>query len=144
MGFVKGLDDMARTVLNPLEGSVGNISLNHIGASAVSATGNITGSYILGNGSQLSSLTGTNVTGTVANATYAVNANNSTYSGTVTTAAQPNITSVGTLSSVSVTGNVYSNGNIAMVSNLARNTYVANVAPSAGQGAVGDIWYQTF
>jgi hypothetical protein len=48
---------------------------------------------------------GANVTGTVANATYAVTAGSATTAGTVTTAAQPNITSVGTLTSVTVTGN---------------------------------------
>ena len=68
----------------------------------VSATGNITAPYFIGNGSQLSSLTGANVTGTVANTTYAVFANAATYAGTVTTAAQPNITSVGTLTSLTV------------------------------------------
>jgi hypothetical protein len=41
-----------------------------------------------------------------------------------------------------VTGNVYSRGNIALVSNLPRNVYVNNFAPNAGQGNIGDIWYQ--
>ncbi len=49
-----------------------------------------------GNGSGLSAIAGANVTGTVSSATTA---------GTVTTAAQPNITSVGTLTSLAVTGN---------------------------------------
>ena len=62
-----------------------------------------------GNGSGLSAIAGANVTGTVANATYATSAGSAgsaTTAGTVTTNAQPNITSVGTLSSLSVTGNV--------------------------------------
>ena len=41
-------------------------------------------------------------------------------------------------------GNVIVNGNIPMTSNVARYTWVANVAPTSGQGSVGDIWYQTF
>jgi hypothetical protein len=53
-------------------------------------------------GANLASITGANVTGTVSAATVA---------GTVTTAAQPNITSVGTLTSLSVTGNI-SAGNV--------------------------------
>jgi len=61
----------------------------------VSVLGNITGNYFIGNGSGLSAITGANVTGQVGNALV---------SGTVYTAAQPNITSVGTLTSVSVTG----------------------------------------
>ena len=62
-----------------------------------STFGNLRVGYIIGNGSALTSLTGANVTGTVSSATTA---------GTVTTAAQPNITSVGTLTSLLVTGNV--------------------------------------
>jgi filamentous hemagglutinin len=44
----------------------------------ISTTGNITGNYYIGNGSLLTSLTGSNVTGTVANATYALSANSAT------------------------------------------------------------------
>ena len=65
-------------------------------AGNVTATGNISGSYIIGNGSALSSITGGNVTGQVGNALIA---------GTVYTNAQPNITSVGTLSNLKVSGN---------------------------------------
>ena len=53
-----------------------------------------------GNGSGLSAIAGANVTGTVSSATSATTA------GTVTTAAQPNITSVGTLTSLGVNGTV--------------------------------------
>ena len=57
------------------------------------------------------SVTGSNVSGTVANATYATSAGSATTAGTVTTASQGNITSVGTLVSLSITGNTTS-GNI--------------------------------
>jgi len=77
--------------------------------SSLGVSGNITAANITantgvftGNGSGLSQLAGGNVTGQVANALVA---------GTVYTAAQPNITSVGTLTSLSVTGNV-SAGNV--------------------------------
>ena len=78
------------------------------------STGNITvstGTYI-GNGAGLNNLTGANVSGTVANANYAAyagnvsTANSATTAGTVTTNAQPNITSVGTLSSLTVNANI--------------------------------------
>lgn len=58
--------------------------------------GNLRVGNIIGNGQALTGLAGGNVTGQVGNALV---------SGTVYTAAQPNITSVGTLSSLSVTGN---------------------------------------
>ena len=57
--------------------------------------------YFSGNGNALSSLQGSNVVGQVANATVA---------GTVYTAAQPNITSTGTLTGLTVTGNVALSG----------------------------------
>jgi len=78
---------------------------NILTVGVVSASGNVVGNYIIGNGSTLRSIAGSNVTGTVANATYAVSA------GTVTDNSQPNITSVGTLTSLTVTGNTQS-GNL--------------------------------
>jgi hypothetical protein len=57
-------------------------------------SGTVTGSTFTGNGAALTAITGANVTGTVPLATSA---------GIVTTAAQPNITSVGTLSGLTVT-----------------------------------------
>ncbi len=94
--------------------SVGTLTgLNVNGTiTAASITAN-TGSFT-GNGSGLTNLAGANVTGTVANATYAASTNTANTAATVTTNAQPNITSVGTLSSLAVTaditaGNVYAN-----------------------------------
>ena len=60
----------------------------------VNAYGNVHGNVFIGSGAGLSALPAGNISGTVANATYADT------SGTVETAAQPNITSVGTLTSV--------------------------------------------
>ena len=91
---------------NPIS-TTGNVTGGNIlfGSGIVSGTGNITGNYFVGNGSLLTSLTGANVTGTVANATSATTA------ATVTSNAQANITSVGTLTSLSSSGNV-TGGNI--------------------------------
>jgi filamentous hemagglutinin len=93
--------------------------LGAFGSNNISTTGNVTAGFVLGNGSALTSITGANVTGTVANATYATSAGSATTAtsattaGTVTTAAQPNITSVGTLTSVTSSGNIVtSSGNI--------------------------------
>jgi hypothetical protein len=97
-----------------------------------SSTKTLTVDKIVANGIGLTSITGANVIGTVANATYALNAgnaynvtgsnvsgqvSNALIAGTVYTAAQPNITSVGTLTSLIVTGNITS-GN-ANLGNLA-------------------------
>ena len=85
-----------------------------------------------GNGSGLSAIAGANVTGavsfaTTANAVAGANVSgqvgNALVSGTVYTAAQPNITSVGTLTSLGVTGNLTS-GN-ANLGNLVTANYFA-------------------
>jgi len=71
---------------------------------SVSVTGNVTAGNVIathyGAATGLTSIPGANVTGTVPSATSATTA------GTVTTAAQPNITSVGTLASLSVTATI--------------------------------------
>ena len=90
-------------------------------------TGNVDGGNINGNGSGLSSITGGNVTGQVGNALVA---------GTVYTNAQPNITSVGTLTSVSVTGNVDS-GNVNAT--LGAFTTVAGTLSTAAQPNITSV-----
>lgn len=60
-------------------------------------TGTLTATLYVGSGANLTNIAGGNVSGAVATATTAA---------TVTTNAQPNITSVGTLTSLSVTGNI--------------------------------------
>jgi len=106
------------TAAQPNVTSVGTLT-------SLAVTGNISGANLIGNhfgtGTGLTSIPGANVTGTVANATYAVTAGtansvaganvsgqvaNALVAGTVYTAAQPNITSVGTLTSLAVTGNI--------------------------------------
>lgn len=84
-----------------------------------------TANFFIGSGANLTSLPGANVSGTVANATYAVSSGTA---GTVTTNAQPNITSVGTLSALAVTGN-------ANVGNLVfSSTQIQSSAYAGGQG----------
>ena len=119
--------------------ATGNITGGNLKTSngVYSATANITGNlttgnanlgntatanYFAGNGSALSSITGANVTGTVANATYAVSSGSATTAGTVTTASQPNITSVGTLTSLSVSGTGSFGANVNM-----NNQWINNV-----------------
>lgn len=92
--------------------SIGNIQAgNVIGGNLISAN------YISGNGSLLTNINASNVVGTVANANYAA------YAGNITIANQPNITSVGTLTSLTVTGNITS-GNVSG-GNLVSANYIS-------------------
>jgi hypothetical protein len=101
----------------------------------LSVTGNVTGANIngahFGSGAGLSSLTGANVTGTVPLATSATTA------GTVTTAAQGNITSVGTLTSLSVSGNVVGGnintaGQVSATGNVTGAFILGNISQATG------------
>ena len=104
-------------------GGTGNLTAN----GTISASSNVTGNYFIGNGSTLTDIAGSNVTGQVANALVA---------GTVYTAAQTNITSLGTLTSLSVTGNAnVGNLNTAGVISTTGNANVGNVFV-AGTGVV--------
>jgi hypothetical protein len=111
--------------------TTGNITLD-------ATTGNITGinnanlgnavsaNYFVGNGYLLTNINGSNVSGTVANASHATTAN------TVVDAAQPNITSLGTLSSLSVTGNIVS-GNVYANSGTIGASLVTGTLTTAAQ-----------
>jgi hypothetical protein len=96
-----------------------NVNATTHTGTTVSVTSTVTGSQFNGSGAGLTSIPGANVTGTVPLATSATTA------GTVTTAAQGNITSVGTLSSLSVTGNIISSGNVGMSAVPGTNTNAA-------------------
>ena len=89
---------IANTTAGQIQEIPSTANLNLSGCNVIN-----TGTYY-GSGAGLTNLPGGNVSGTVATATTA---------GTVTTAAQPNITSVGTLSSLTVTANV-TGGNLAV------------------------------
>jgi hypothetical protein len=132
-------------VTNLIVGTSGTGNLNANGT--ISASGNVTGSYFIGNGSALTSINGANVTGQVANALIA---------GTVYTNAQPNITSTGILTSVSVTGDanvgnlntagaVSATGNVSAGNVKTDNLLYANGAAwSLGGGSYGNSNVATF
>jgi hypothetical protein len=108
-------------------GSGGNITGgNVISANTFTASGNITSgnanlgnavtaNFFIGSGNNLSNIQGANVSGQVGNALV---------SGTVYTNAQPNITSVGTLTSLAVTGNTTSGNLIGPLANGNSNVYI--------------------
>ena len=138
---------------------------------ALAAGGNITGAnvisanYFSGDGSNLTNIAGANVTGVVANATYANTAGtattantanavaganvtgnvaNANLAGYVTQNIQSNITQVGTLSNLDVTGtitggNIYANSGTVAAQYLAGDgSNIANIAGGNIQGNVGN------
>ena len=104
----------------------------------LTVTGNVTTANLSGDGGKLSNITGANVTGNVPNASNAANANvanTATTAGTVTTNAQPNITSVGTLTSLSVSGDLSTNGTNTFVNS--QNTFIQSPLINLGDSANG-------
>ena len=94
------------------------------GANVSGTVANATYATSAGVAASANSVAGANVSGIVANATYATSAgsaDSATTAATVTTNAQPNITSVGSLANLTVTGNASftgSNTSLGNVSNL--------------------------
>ena len=105
--------DSANVTVNGNLGVTGQVS-----AASATVTGNVTAAYVIANASLLTNVPGANVVGNVPSATNATfaqisnqavsatTANTATTAGTVTANAQPNITSLGTLTSVTISGNV--------------------------------------
>jgi hypothetical protein len=104
-------------------------------SSSLTSNANITASFFIGNGSQLTG----------------VAASNSVTSGTVTTNAQPNITSVGTLISLDITGNLTAGnanlGNLVIANyfsgsgNMLSNIQGGNVSGQVGNALVAGTVY---
>lgn len=130
---------LAATIVNSSLTSVGNLT-------ALTVTGNISGNFITaaeevlanrfeGNGYQLTSINAANISGTVANANYAL------YSNTVLASSQPNITSVGNLTSLTVSGNISGNyilGNGSQLTGLiSANSFGNILVPNSNTVAAG-------
>ena len=121
--------------------SVGTLtSLDVTGTVTASAFTANTGVFT-GNGAGLTNIAGGNVTGTVANATFALSANAAAFATTVTGNAQGNITSLGTLTILDVSGNA-NVGNLTTVAlNATGNANVGNLGTTAlvatGTGSFG-------
>jgi hypothetical protein len=133
----------ANTVVNnaqPNITSVGNlVSLTVVGnVSAGNANlGNaVTANYFIGSGANLTNIPAANIVGTIANANFAA------YAGNVTVASQPNITSVGTLVSLSVAGNIQS-GNISTGGTTSTGNLTvtgnANITAGGTLRSLGDV-----
>ena len=98
MGFVKGTDGIARTVRNPLEGSIGDITLNDVGVATLTASGNVNGGNVISTAL---------VRGVTVQATGNLTGGNANITTSVNTVAV-NATTI-TASNVTVTGNVSGN-----------------------------------
>ena len=137
--------------LNGSGANVTSINANNISAGTLAQARLANTSITIGNTTATLGATVTTITGlsSVTSTTFVgALTGAATTAGTVTTAAQPNITSVGTLSSLAVTGNVSGNffiGNGSALTGIVAGltwTTQANTAPSSPKP--GDFWYDSF
>ena len=114
----------------------GNYSNANVAAYLPTYTGNVSANNFIGNGAALTSVTGANIVGTVANATYALNANTATFA---TTAIQSNYAIVAnSVAGANVTGTV-ANATYALNSNTSNYTNQANIATVANSVAGANV-----
>jgi hypothetical protein len=114
-GNISGANNISANTLTGNLTTAAQPNITSVGTlTSLSVTGNVSSgnanlgnavvaNFFIGSGANLTSIPAGNISGQVANALVA---------GTVYTNAQPNITSVGTLTSANVTGNIVSNANI--------------------------------
>src|SRR5512137_788355 len=124
--------------------TTGNIVLD-AASSNITGVGNanlgnlVVANFFSGSGNLLSNIQAANISGTTANANYAL------YAGTLLTNAQPNITSVGTLTTVSVSGNanignIGTAGLITATGNIqGGNIVTGGVVSATGNANVGNL-----
>jgi hypothetical protein len=138
--LVIGTDTPAKTIKFVAGGTTSNDIAVTISNTGISTPGNVTANFFIGNGSQLTGIAAGNITGQVANALVA---------GTVYTNAQPNITSVGTLTTLSVSGNITSGnanlGNVATANFFVGNGYgLTNINVSNVVGTIANANYAAY
>ena len=148
MGYVKGNDGIARTVLNPLEGAVGNIDLTSITTGLVSATGNITvgsGGFFVGNGSALTGVVAIANVGTATqlvngNSNVVITANSNVTVGITGTAGVATFATTGLYVAglMSATGNI-TGGNVSGGANVNATTHTGTTVSMSGNITGGNI-----
>jgi hypothetical protein len=126
------------TAAQPNVTSLGTLTSLTVSGNITGANINISTGSFNGNGSGITNINGSNIaTGVIPagrlSGTYAISiTGTAATASTVTTAAQPNITSVGTLTTLSVTGNVTTGGI------RTNNYYLADGTPVNFSGTYGD------
>jgi len=138
--LVIGTDTPGETIKFVAGGTTSNDIAVTISNTGISTPGNVTANYFVGNGSRLTGIVAGNITGQVANALVA---------GTVYTNAQPNITSVGTLTTLTVSGNITSGnanlGNVATANFFVGNGYgLTNINVSNVVGTIANANYAAY
>jgi hypothetical protein len=138
--LVIGTDTPGQVVNFVAGGTTSNDIAVTISNTGISTPGNVTANFFIGNGSQLTGIVAGNITGQVANALVA---------GTVYTNAQPNITSVGTLTTLTVSGNITSGnanlGNVATANFFVGNGYgLTNINVSNIVGTIANANYAAY
>jgi hypothetical protein len=116
-----------------------NGNLVQVNSTTISASGNVTGANIIGNGQFLTNLPGANVTGTVANATFATSAATSTTAASANSVAGANVTGTVASATQANTANVANSVSGGNVSGQVANALVAGTVYTAAQPAITSV-----
>ena len=113
--------------------ATGNITVGSGTGGSIAGANSVTANYFIGDGSQLTGVAVYFTTGTSTNANYA------NYAGNVTESSQPNITSVGTLTELVVSGDASIGGNLTVEGTLTYidSTTISLVDPILELGGAG-------
>ena len=113
--------------------SFGNnlLTVRNLSTANVTATGNISAAYFVGDGSKLSNIQAGNISGNVANATYAELANVANFANVATTALSANTANVALSANVANFANAATTADTANIANFANAAATANVANTA-------------
>lgn len=103
----------------------------------ITSLGTLSSLTVSGSGSMSSLTVSGNVTATNIIGELVGNISNAVYAGTVTTNAQPNITSVGTLTSLTVTGNITTASGNVISGNVISSALIRGVTLQASGNLVG-------
>ena len=114
-----------------------NVNATTHTGTTVSVSGNITGGNILG-GANVNATTHTGTTVSVSGNITGGNLSGTSILGTLTTAAQTNITSVGTLTALAVTGNI-TGGNVLGGANVNATTHTGTTVSVSGNVTGGNL-----
>jgi len=102
----------------------------------LSVAGNVIAARVKGEGGNISNIQGANVSGTVANATYAVTANSAAYS---TNSIQANIANIANIAYLVTGSNVSGSVAQANIANIANSVTGSNVSGSVAQANIANI-----
>jgi len=130
--YVSNNVSTANTVVSNAQSNITSVGI----LTNLSVAGNVIAARLKGDGGNISNIQGANISGVVANATYAITANSAIYS---TNSIQANIANIANLVVGSNVSGSVAQANIANIANIANSVTGGNVSGSVAQANIANI-----